>query len=106
MDLDDDKLLAEARGGRREALEELLARHQRRIYRFGLKICRDEEDAKDVLQDTLLAVARGIRDFRGQSSVSTWLYTIARSFCIKKRRRGKFAPDEEQRIGSEGDEEA
>ncbi|HZZ85946.1 MAG TPA: sigma-70 family RNA polymerase sigma factor [Anaeromyxobacteraceae bacterium] len=105
MDRTDDQLLEEARGGRREALEELLARHQRRIYRFGLKMCRDEEDAKDVLQDTLLAVARGIRDFRGQSSVSTWLYAIARSFCVKKRRRSKFAPEQEQRLGSEAEEE-
>ena len=39
-------------------------------------------------------MARNVRDFRGASSVSTWLYTIARSFCIKKRRRSKFAPEE------------
>lgn len=54
-------------------------------------MCRDPEDAKDVLQDTLIAMARGVRDFRGASSLSTWLFTIARSFCIKKRRRSKFA---------------
>jgi RNA polymerase sigma-70 factor (ECF subfamily) len=35
-----------------------------------------------------------MRSFRGASSVSTWLYTIARSFCIKKRRRSVFAPTE------------
>jgi RNA polymerase sigma-70 factor (ECF subfamily) len=52
-------------------------------------MCRDPEDAKDVLQDTLLAMARSVRDFRGASSMSTWLYRIARSFCIKKRRRGR-----------------
>jgi RNA polymerase sigma-70 factor, ECF subfamily len=47
---------------------------------------------QDVLQDTMLAMVRGVHDFRGASSVSTWLYAIARSFCIKKRRRGKLAP--------------
>jgi RNA polymerase sigma-70 factor (ECF subfamily) len=41
-------------------------------------------------------MARSERDFRGASSLSTLLYTIARSFCIKKRRRSKFAPQEEQ----------
>ncbi len=91
----DQSLLDAARAGARSALERLLERHQRQVYRFGLKMCRDEEDAKDVLQDTLLAVARGLKDFRGASSVSTWLYTIARSFCIKKRRRSKFAPEEQ-----------
>ncbi|MBI2897991.1 MAG: sigma-70 family RNA polymerase sigma factor [Deltaproteobacteria bacterium] len=89
----DDALLARARGGDRAALEALLVRHQPRVYRFGMKMCRDPEDASDVLQETLLTMARTVRDFRGASSVSTWLYTIARSFCIKKRRRSKFAPE-------------
>src|SRR5215470_15526196 len=94
-DLADDELLAAARAGDAAALEELLERHQAQVYRFGMKMCRDPEDAKDVLQDTLLAMARNVRDFRGASSLSTWLYTIARSFCIKKRRRSKLALDDE-----------
>jgi RNA polymerase sigma-70 factor (ECF subfamily) len=91
----DDTLLAAARAGDRQALEALLERHQAQVYRFGMKMCRDPEDAKDVLQETLLAMARGVRTFRGASSLSTWLYTIARSACIKKHRRSKFAPEEE-----------
>jgi RNA polymerase sigma-70 factor (ECF subfamily) len=88
----DDALLAAARAGQRPALETLLERYQERVFGFGLRMCGDSEDAKDVLQDTLLAAARTIGDFRSDSSVSTWLYTIARSFCIKRRRRSKFAP--------------
>ena len=91
---DDQSLLEQARLGQPEALEQLLARHQAQVYRFGLKMCRDPEDAKDVLQDTLLSVARNVRDFRGSSSISTWLYSVARSFCVKKRRKSKFAPKE------------
>ena len=98
MEPSDADLLDRARAGERPALEALLSRHQRRVYRFGLKMCRDPEDAKDVLQETLLAVARTVKDFRGASSVSTWLYTIARSFCIKKRRRSKFAPEQEESL--------
>jgi RNA polymerase sigma-70 factor (ECF subfamily) len=97
-DTTDDALLDLARTGDRRALEKLLVRHQPRVYRFGLKMCRDPEDAKDVLQETLLAAARGVKDFRGASAVSTWLYTIARSFCIKKRRRSKFAPEVEESL--------
>ena len=89
---DETALIERARAGDRDALEALIALHQSRIYGFGMKMCRDPEDAKDVLQETLLAMARGIREFRGASSLSTWLYTVARSHCIKKRRRGKFAP--------------
>jgi RNA polymerase sigma-70 factor (ECF subfamily) len=95
----DQALLDRARGGDRAALEELLSRHQPQVYRFGLRMCRDPEAAKDVLQETLLAAARTLRDFRGASSVSTWLYTIARSFCIKARRRSKFAPEHEESLG-------
>ena len=94
----DDRLLEAARAGDKHALELLLERHQVQIYSFGMKMCRDPEDAKDVLQDTLLAMARGVRGFQGGSSLSTWLYTIARSYCIKKRRRGKFAPEEERSL--------
>jgi RNA polymerase sigma-70 factor (ECF subfamily) len=97
----DESLLATARTGDKRALEVLLERHQRQVYRFGMKMCRDPEDAKDVLQDTLLAMARSVRDFRGGSSLSTWLYSIARSFCIKKRRRSKYAPDEERSLDSD-----
>jgi RNA polymerase sigma-70 factor (ECF subfamily) len=97
----DKQLLEAARGGDIPSLEALLERHQAQVYRFGMKMCRDPEDAKDVLQDTLLAMARNVRDFRGASSISTWLYTIARNFCIKKRRRSTFAPEEERSLDTD-----
>ncbi len=87
-----DSLLAMARAGDRHALEALIEQHQAQVYRFGMKMCRDPEDAKDVLQETLVALARGVREFRGASSLSTWLYSVARSYCVKKRRKSKFAP--------------
>ncbi|HYU42129.1 MAG TPA: RNA polymerase sigma factor, partial [Vicinamibacteria bacterium] len=91
-DLEREALLDAARQGDGDALEALLKDVQPRIYRFSLKMCGRTEDAQDVLQDTLFAAARTVRGFRGASSVSTWLYTIARSFCIKKRRRSVFTP--------------
>jgi RNA polymerase sigma-70 factor, ECF subfamily len=97
----DHDLLERARSGDREALETLLGRHQAQVYRFGMRMCRDPGDAEDVLQDTLLAMARGIPDFRGASSISTWLFTIARRFCIKKRRKSKFAPREERSLDTD-----
>lgn len=98
-------LLERARSGDSAALERLLQQHQAQIYRFGMKMCRDPEDASDVLQDTMLAMARNVRDFRGASSISTWLYGIARSFCIKKRRKSKFAPSAEASLETEASEE-
>jgi RNA polymerase sigma-70 factor, ECF subfamily len=82
----DSELVAAAQRGDRRAVDELLARYQERIYRFGLRMCGDEESARDVLQETMLAAFRNLPGFRGDASLSTWLYQIARSFCIKARR--------------------
>jgi len=62
------------------------------VLGFSFRMCGNPEDAKEVTQETLLTMARSVGDFRGDASLSTWLYTIARSFCIKSRRRSKGAP--------------
>lgn len=87
-------LIEAARAGDAPALEALLTRHAPAVLRFGQKMCGHPEDAQDVLQEALLAAARNVHDFRGDSSFATWLFTIVRSFCIKKRRVSKFAPAE------------
>ena len=94
----DDELLAAARHGDAGALEVLLVRYQPHLFRFGLRMCGNAEDAGDVAQESLIAMARSLRDFRGDASVSSWLYAIARRFCIKKRRRRKFAPAREESL--------
>lgn len=86
VDASDDVLIAAARAGDRRAVDELLARYERSIYRFGLRMCGDEDSAREVLQETMLAAFRNLSGFRGEASLSTWLYQIARSFCIKQRR--------------------
>jgi RNA polymerase sigma-70 factor (ECF subfamily) len=83
----DDKLLLErVRRGDLAAMDELLSRHEKDVYRFGLRMCGSEDAAKEVLQQTLLAAFRKIRQYRGDAKLSTWLYQIARSFCSKWHR--------------------
>jgi RNA polymerase sigma-70 factor (ECF subfamily) len=77
--LKDDALMEAAQGGDAGALDALLRQYQPQILRFGMKMCRDPEDAQDVLQETLFAAARTLHRFRGASSLKTWLYAIARS---------------------------
>ncbi len=86
MDRDDADLISAARDGDRAAIDELLARYEPTIYRFGLRMCGNEDAAREVLQETLLAAFRYLPGFRGDAALSTWLYQIARSFCIKERR--------------------
>ena len=83
----DDELLAAAQQGDSTAVEALLERHEKSIYRFGLRMCGSEAEAQDVLQETLLAAFKGLPSFRGDAELSTWLYQVARSFCVKSRRR-------------------
>ncbi len=82
-------LLKRAQSGDRRAVELLLAEQAPRIARFAARMCRNRADAEEVVQETLIAAARTLPNFRGDSAVSTWMYTIARSFCIKQRRRGR-----------------
>jgi RNA polymerase sigma-70 factor (ECF subfamily) len=95
----DEDLIAAARTGDRAAVDELLARYEQRIYRFGLRMCGDEDSAREVLQETMLAAFRHLPGFRGDAALSTWLYQIARSCCIKERRgaRPMAALDEQLR---------
>ena len=53
-----------------------------------------------------MAMARSIGDFRGDSSISSWLYTIARRFCLRQRRRRKFAPRREDSLDAPGGDAA
>ncbi|TSC25934.1 sigma-70 family RNA polymerase sigma factor [Corallococcus sp. Z5C101001] len=80
------ELMEAARAGDAGALEELLCRHEQQVYRFGLRMCGSEEDARDVLQETLLAAFRGLHTFRGEAALSTWLYQLARTYCGRLRR--------------------
>jgi RNA polymerase sigma-70 factor (ECF subfamily) len=94
------ELLAAARAGEGEALEALLSHHEERVYRFGLRMCGSEADAKDVLQETLLAAFQGVQAFRGDAELSTWLYQVARSHCTRLRRRRAGEPGSPQRLDS------
>jgi RNA polymerase sigma-70 factor (ECF subfamily) len=88
----DGDLLSAAKAGEAAALEEILERHEKQVFRFGLRMCGSEDEAREVLQETLLAAFKGLRDFRGDAQLSTWLFQIARSFCQKRRRRAIGEP--------------
>lgn len=88
----DAELLESVKKGDAKAMDQLLSRHEQKIYRFGLRMCGNEDDARDVLQETLLAAFKNLGTFRGDAQLSTWLYQVARSFCIKQRRRREGEP--------------
>ncbi len=95
---DEHALIAASQAGDAEAIDELVRAHQGRVYGFAMRMCRNVEDAKDILQDTFVAMLRSIREFRSDSRFTTWLYRIAANACLKKRRRGVHDPLPEQEL--------
>lgn len=89
---DDTTLVEAARRGEAGALAMLVDRYGPRIHNFASRMCRNAEDAKDISQETFLAAMRGLKDFRAEGKLSTWLFRIAANACRKMRRHGKFEP--------------
>jgi RNA polymerase sigma-70 factor (ECF subfamily) len=53
-----------------------------------MNFCRDREDAEEIAQDVLTSLVRSLSSYRGEASLSTWAYTVARNACLRRRRRG------------------
>ncbi len=71
-----DELVARAKDGEREAFDELVRRTHADTYTLALRLCGNEEDARDVVQDAYLRAYRGLKRFRGDAQFTTWLYRI------------------------------
>lgn len=95
---DERSLIAASKDGDSAALDTLVRTHQDRVYGFAMRMCRNVEDAKDILQETFLGMVRSLREFREESKFSTWLYRIAANACLKKRRRGVHDPTPDQEL--------
>jgi RNA polymerase sigma factor (sigma-70 family) len=71
----------------RAAFEVLMRRYNRRLYRLAYACLRGETEAQDAVQEAYLSAYRSIGDFRGESSVATWLSRLALNECRARQRR-------------------
>ena len=92
---EDADLLSRIRADAPGAFDEFVARFGGRLYAFGMKFCGEREDAKDVLQDTLLTAYRSMGGLEHAEAMTSWLYRVAANACLMKRRKGRFEPDRE-----------
>ncbi len=79
---EDRELIARAQQGDKAAFRRLAERHQRRAFAIALSLVRDENDARELVQDAFLRVYKGINSFQGGSSFFTWLYRIITNLSI------------------------
>lgn len=91
----DDELARRAARGDELAFAVLVDRHGPGLHRYGARLLPDGRAVEDCLQETLIAAWRGLPGFRGQSSVKTWLFTIARRQTFAQlRAAGPAGPPE------------
>src|SRR6201987_3279920 len=88
----DEVLIGRIASGDRLAMQVLYARHHVRVFRFVLRLVRDESMAEDLISEVFLDVWRQAGRFEGRSAVSTWVLAIARFKALSALRR---RPDEE-----------
>jgi RNA polymerase sigma-70 factor, ECF subfamily len=69
-----------------QAFERLLDEYRDKVFRLACSILGDEAAAEDAAQEVFLRIWKALPDFRGDSSVSTWIYAIARNTCLTRRR--------------------
>jgi len=91
----DFDLIQAINSGQTEKFHDLVKRYEQKLYNFSLRMCRNPSDAEDMVQDTFLNVLKYLKNFRYETKFKNWLYKVAASTCIKKRRKSKFAPDKE-----------
>jgi RNA polymerase sigma-70 factor, ECF subfamily len=83
-DLDERALVEACLAGQSAAFDVIVERHRRSVYLLCYRFVSNHEDASDLSQDVFLRAYRGLRSFRGQSLLSTWLYRIGVNVCLNR----------------------
>lgn len=87
-----DELVARAREGDRGAFDDLVRRTHADTYTLAYRLCGNEEDARDVVQDSYLRAYKGLKRFRGDAKFTTWMYRITANCAntlLSKRNRDR-----------------
>jgi RNA polymerase sigma-70 factor (ECF subfamily) len=104
---EDRALIAKAQAGDTAAFRSLVERHQRRAFAIALSLVRDENDARELVQDAFLRVFKGLGSFQGGSSFFTWLYRIITNLSIDLiRKPGRQLGDLDERRLESSDSDA
>lgn len=88
--MDDELLLKKACQGDIDAFEQIAGKYQAKIYGLCLRLLKNEFDAGDAAQETLLKLYKNLGKFSGRSAFGTWVYALTKNVCldfIRKNRR-------------------
>lgn len=85
----DPEILSKCQNGDKTAFRIVVQTYQRMVFSLGLKFLCDEEEAKDIVQETFIKVWVNIKRYDGSSSFSTWIYGIASHLCLDRLKQTK-----------------
>ena len=102
MNMSDAELVQQIIAGNENAFRYLVANHQRLVLHIVGRVVKQQEDVEDICQDVFLKVFRKIRNFRGESRLSTWIATIAYNTSVThirgRGRKHEVLVDEDARL--------
>ncbi len=87
---EDHKLIEEFLRGGQWAFDRLMTTHQKGVYRTAWRMLGDHDEAADITQEAFIRAFRSLKNFRFDSSFSTWLHRITINLCISHIRRAKL----------------
>ena len=77
------------------AFEHFVSAYRTKLFNYSFMMCGQREDAEEVAQETLLKVFESFDQLREPERLKSWVFRIARNYCLMKRRKSVFAPDAE-----------
>src|SRR4029078_10701787 len=86
-ELEEARLIQQARRGDKAAISELLNRYQKHVYNLAYRLCGNYDDANDIAQEAFLRVFHSLGNFRGEANFSTWLYRIVTNVFLDERKK-------------------
>jgi RNA polymerase sigma-70 factor (ECF subfamily) len=89
----DEVLVARAQQRDFSAFEALVERYQDKVYRLAFRFVRNETEAKEIVQETLLSVWRKLDGFKGESQFSSWLYRVTSNAALMRLRTQRRHPE-------------
>lgn len=90
------RLLQEFLRGSDEAFETLVKEHQKNVYSLALRMTRNPSAAQDLSQEVFVQLYLHAKDFRGESSLKTWLYRTTVNACLNYlKTAGRYQPEEQ-----------
>lgn len=104
--MQEEALIASCRTGNTKAFERLVTLYEKKVFNLAFRMTGSLEDARDITQDAFIKVYTSLRDFRGDSAFSTWLFRIVSNMCLdelRRRRRRTFMSIDEPIQQSDGE---